>query len=120
MLETLRIRCLSVAVLLCLAQLAFASEVKVGLEIGVEGEGFFFDPIVTKINVTGVVPESLAAKAGIVKGDEITSIEGQIVKGRRASEFKAYMKFGAGESKTLIVRHADGGSFEVKLTKPKE
>ena len=120
MLETLRIRRLCAVVLLCLSQVAFASEVKVGLEIGVEGEGFLFDPIVTKINVTGVVPESLSAKAGIVKGDEIISIEGQIVKGRRASELKAYMKFDAGESRRLMVRHADGGLFEAKLIKPKE
>lgn len=114
------IRRLGAVVLLCLAQAALASEVKVGLEIGVEGEGLFFNPVVTRINVTGVAPESLAAKAGIVKGDEITSIEGQAVKGRRASELKAYMSFGAGESRTLIVRRADGGLFEAKLTKPKE
>ena len=120
MLERLRIRHLGAAVLLCLAQVTFASEVKVGLEIGVEGEGLFFNPIVTRINVTGVLPESLAAKAGIVKGDEITSIEGQVVKGRRAGELKAYMSFGAGESRTLILRHADGGVFEARLTKPKE
>ena len=114
------VRRLSAIALLCLVQPALASEVKVGLEIGVEGEGLFFNPVVTKINVTGVAPESLAAKAGIVKGDEITSIEGQLVKGRRANELKAYMSFGAGESRTLIVRHADGGSFEAKLTKPKQ
>ena len=120
MLETPRIRFLVAAVSLCLAQIAFAGEVKVGLQIEVEGEGFFLNPIVTRINVTGVQPESLAAKAGIVKGDEITSIEGQIVKGRRAGDLKAYMQFGAGESRTLSVRHADGGSFEAKLTKPKE
>ena len=113
-------RHIGAVVLLCLAQAALASEVRVGLAIGVEGEGVFFNPVVTKISVTAVVPESLAAKAGIVRGDEITSIEGQAVKGRRASEFRAYMSFGAGESRTLIVRHADGESFEAKLTKPRE
>ena len=118
MLERSGIRRLGAAVLLSLAQAAFASEVKLGLEIGVEGEGFVFDPVVTKISVTGVVPDSLAAKAGIVRGDEITSIEGRAVKGRRASELKAYMRFGAGESRTLIVRHADGASFEARLAKP--
>jgi C-terminal processing protease CtpA/Prc len=118
MLATRRIRCPCAGFLLCLAQVAYASEAKVGLEIAVEGEGLFFNPVVTRINVTGVEPESLAARAGIVKGDEITSIEGQSVKGRRANELKAHMKFGPGENRTLIVRHADGRSVEVKLTKP--
>ncbi len=118
--RTPRLRYIGAALLICLGQPALASDVKVGLEIGVEGEGFLFNPVVTKINVTGVEAESLAAKAGIVKGDEITSIEGQIVKGRRASELKGYMKFGAGESRTLVVRHADGGMFEARLVKPKE
>ncbi len=89
MFKTLRIRCLIAAVLLCLAQIAFASDVKVGLEIEGEGEGFLFNPIVTKINVTGVEPESLAARAGIAEGDEITSLEGQSVEGCRVSELKA-------------------------------
>lgn len=108
------------ALLLLLAQTAFADGVKLGLKISVDGEGLFFNPIVTKINVKGIEPESLAAKAGIVPGDEITSIEGKSVKGRRASELKEYIIFGAGESRTFIVRRADGVSFEVKLTKPKE
>jgi len=30
------------------------------------------------------------------------------------------MKYGAGESRTFVVRHAGGGSFEAKLTKPEE
>ncbi len=70
MLDTLRIRGLAAGVLLCLTQVAFAGDVKVGLAIGVEGEGFLFNPVVTKINVTGVEPESLAAKAGITKPRE--------------------------------------------------
>ena len=103
-----------------LGQAVHAAEAKVGLSISVEGEGFVFNPVVSKIIVVGVEPGSLAATAGIVKGDQITSIEGKPVQGRRASELKAYMVFGAGESRTLVVRHADGASFEAKLTKPKE
>lgn len=105
------------ACFLVLVQAASAAEVKVGLSVSVDGEGSFFNAVVNKINVVGVEPGSLAAAAGIVKGDQITSIEGKPVQGRRASELKA---FGAGESRTLVVRHADGVSFEARLTKPKE
>ena len=108
------------ACLLVLGQAVPAAEVKLGLNISVEGEGFVFNPVVSRINVVDVEPGSLAASAGIVKGDQITSIEGKPVQGRRASELKTYMAFGAGESRTLVVRHADGTSFEAKLTKPKE
>ncbi len=118
---TLRTCCRFLAALsILIATAALGAGEKVGLEIGVEGDGLFFNPVVTRINVTGVAPQSLAAKAGIVTGDEITSIEGKAVKGRRASELKSYLNFGAGESRTLIVRHADGTSFEALLTKPKE
>ncbi len=120
MLDAPRIRYLFAASALLVAQASFAGNTKLGLKIGVEGDGFFLNPIVSKINVAGVEPDSICAKAGIVQGDEITSIEGQSVKGRRASELKAYMNFGPGESRTLGIRHADGQSFDAKLTKPKE
>ena len=111
--------CVAIA-LLAVAASAAAAEAKLGLGIQVEGEGFFLNPVVTRILVSGVEPSSLAARAGIVKGDEITSIEGQPVKGRRAAELKPYMTFGAGETRTLGVRHPNGENFEARITKPKE
>ena len=115
-----RLRALFGVLLLVLGHAVQAADVKVGLSIAVEGEGFVFNPVVSKINVMGVEPGSLAATAGIVKGDQITAIEGKPVQGRRASELKAYLAFGAGESRTLLIRHADGASFEARLTKPRE
>ena len=99
---------------------AQAAGEKIGLSIGVEGDGVFWNPVVTKIRVTDVAKPSLAQNAGIVAGDEIVQIEGQQVVGRRANDLKAFMTFKAGETKTLLLRRASGEQFEAKLLKPAE
>ena len=104
--------------MLLLSPALFAAEAKLGLSIGVDGDGFFLNPVVNRIAVKGVEPNSLAAKAGIVAGDEITSIEGQSVKGKRANDLKAYMHFNPGETRTLGLKHPNGELYEAKLTKP--
>ena len=87
--------------------------------LSVEGDGIL-NPLVTKILITKVERASIAEGAGIVAGDEIVQVEGQSVVGRRARELQPLMKFNAGETRTLRIRHADGKQTEVRLTKPKE
>ena len=92
---------------------------RLGFSINVEADSIF-NPVVTKIVVTGVKPGLLAATAGIVDGDEIIQIEGHPVVGSHAKELQPLMKFGAGETRTLRLKHAGGKEYEAKLTKPKE
>ena len=99
---------------------ALAAGSKVGMSVTVDADGFFLNPVVNKVVVASVEKASLAEGAGIVAGDEITTIEGHVVKGTRASELKPYMAFNAGETRTLQVRHANGDVFEAKITKPKD
>ena len=119
MLQCRFIRRLVAVATLALSQAVFAAEAKLGLSIGVDGEGFVFNPVVNRISVTGVAPNSLAAQAGIVAGDEITSIEGQLVKGKRANDLKAYLNFSPGEARTLELKRQNGEPYQAKLTKPK-
>lgn len=104
--------------LVALAQPGHAETPKLGLTITVDGDGIL-NPVVKTISVTKVEKASLAEAAGIVGGDEIVQIEGQPVAGRRARDLQSLMKFDAGETRTLRVKHADGKLFEAKITKPK-
>lgn len=105
------------AVALLASSAALADTERLGLSIGVDGDGPFWNPVVSRINVTDVEPKSLAARAGILAGDEIVAIEGQRVKGKHANDLKAYLKFDAGETRTLELKHANGDVYEAKLTK---
>jgi C-terminal processing protease CtpA/Prc len=115
---TLKVLLLSVTVLGSSGSQAV--EAKVGIAITVEGEGFFLNPIVSKIRVKEVEKPSLAEAAGIVAGDEIIQIDGQPVAGKRALDLKAYMKFNPGETRTLRLKHENGDQFDARITKPKE
>jgi C-terminal processing protease CtpA/Prc len=108
------------AAVLVMAQAASAAEVKLGIKLSIEGDGFFLNPIVSKITVKEVAKSSPAEAAGIVVGDEITQIEGQNVVGRRARDLQSYMELAPGEARTLRVKHANGEHFDAKLIKPKE
>lgn len=109
-----------VAVLmLALVSTGRADGPKLGFAISVEGDGFILNPLVTKITVASVEKASLAEGAGVVAGDEIIQIEGQPVIGRRAKELQKYLVFGAGETRTLRVKHVNGEQVDARLTKPK-
>jgi C-terminal processing protease CtpA/Prc len=106
--------------LLVLAHTAGAAEQKLGFVTQVEGEGFFLNPIVTKILVTEVTKGSLAEAAGVKSGDLIIQIEGQNIAGKRALALQPYLKLNPGQTRTMRVRHPDGTEAEVRITKPKE
>jgi C-terminal processing protease CtpA/Prc len=116
---TLRIA-MAVLVLLVLAQPASAAGEKLGFVTQVEGEGFFLNPIVTKILITEVTKGSLAETAGMRVGDQIIQVEGQTVAGKRALALQPFMKLNPGETRTMRLRHADGTEAEARITKPKE
>jgi S1-C subfamily serine protease len=105
--------------LLVFAPLSQASEVKLGLSVRVEGEGFFLNPLVKKLFVEEVTKGSLAEAAGVRAGDEIIKIEGQVVAGKRALALQGYLKLNPGETRTLRLKHADGTEVEARITKPK-
>jgi membrane-associated protease RseP (regulator of RpoE activity) len=105
--------------LLALVQLSHGAEASLGFEVSVEGEGFFLNPLITKILVTDVKKNSLAEAAGMRAGDQIIQIDGQTVAGRRALELRRWMKLNAGETRTFRLKHADGTEIDARLTKPK-
>ena len=111
---------LAVTLLIGGAATSYADSPKVGMSIDVQGEGFFLNPVVTKVLVLTVEKASLAAGAGIVAGDEIIQVDGQTLAGRRARELQPLVKFNAGESRTLRLKHANGEPFEARITKPKD
>jgi S1-C subfamily serine protease len=105
--------------LLVFTPLSQAAEVKLGISVRLEGEGFFLNPVVKKLFVEEVTKGSLAEAAGARAGDEIIKIEGQIVAGKRALALQGYLKLGPGETRTLRLKHADGTEVEARITKPK-
>lgn len=110
---------MSFALLLLLAPLSQAADQKLGFATDVYGEGFFLNPLVTKILVTEVTKASLAEAAGVKAGDLIIQIEGQTVAGKRAMELQRFMKLKPGETRTLRLKHADGTEIVARITKPK-
>ena len=106
------------ALLIAFAQPCHAEGPKIGFSIRVEGDGFFLNPLVTKILVTDVEKGSLADGAGIVAGDEIMKIEGQAVVGKRARDLQPFMRINPGETRTLHLKHANGEQFNARITMP--
>src|ERR1700730_10236512 len=98
---------------------SYAASPKLGFAVSVEGEGFFFNPLVTRILVTEVKKASLAEAAGIRAGDIIIRIQGQSVVGRRARELRPLMDFNPGETRTLRLQRSDGTEYDARFTNPK-
>lgn len=105
--------------LLVFARPSRAADQKLGFAVSVEGEGFFLNPVVTKILVTEVTKGSLAEAAGMRAGDQILQLEGQNAAGKRAWELQPFMKLNPGETRRLRLKHADGTEANVRITKPK-
>src|SRR5436190_8847952 len=111
---------ISFMLVLVFACSSYAANAKLGFAVSVEGEGFFLNPLVTKILVTEVRKSSLAEGAGMRAGDIIVKIDGQNVIGRRARELRPLMNFNPGETRTLRLQHVDGTEFDARFTTPKE
>src|SRR5438477_8086364 len=96
-----------------------AAEQKLGLVTQVEGEGFFLNPLVTKILVTEVASGSLAEAAGIKAGDQIIQIDGETIAGKRALELRRFLKLNPGEPRKFRLMHAYGTAADARITKPR-
>ena len=105
--------------LLVPAHPSHAAEQKLGLVTQVEGEGFFLNPLVTKILVTEVASGSLAEAAGIKAGDQIIQIDGETIAGKRALELRRFLKLNPGETRKFRLKRADGTEADARITKPK-
>ena len=105
--------------LLAIVDPIHAAEAKLGFAVRLEGEGFFLNPLVTRLLVTEVTKGSVAEAAGMRAGDQILQVEGQSVTGRRARELEPLMKLNPGEMRRLRLRHADGTEVDARITKPK-
>ncbi|HYJ04677.1 MAG TPA: PDZ domain-containing protein [Chthoniobacterales bacterium] len=105
--------------LLIFSHSSHAAEQRLGFVTEVYGEGFFLNPLVTRILVTEVIKGSLAEAAGMRAGDQIIQIEGRNVAGRRAMELRPFLKLNPGETRTLRLKHSDGTEVDARITKPK-
>lgn len=76
--------------LLGLAGPAQAEKGPTGLYISGDTRGFFLNPTMTRVYVQKVDAGSCAEASGFAAGDEIVSIEGRILAGRKARELMAY------------------------------
>jgi len=86
-----------------------------GFSTSVEGEGFFLNPTLKSVKVVEVVPNSPAAKAGIVPGDYIVEVEGKPVAGTKADALKPYMQREVGQSTRIIIKKATGDTVPLLL-----
>jgi C-terminal processing protease CtpA/Prc len=79
-----------------------------GISVAVDGDGFFLNPTIKSIKIEKVVPNSPAAKAGVVPGDVLLEIEGHPVAGTKADVLKPYMQREVGQSTRLLVKKTTG------------
>ena len=119
LLQTAKRIAVTVILLFALAHPTHAAEQKLGLVTQVEGEGFFLNPLVTKILVTEVTNGSLAEAAGVKAGDQIIQIDGETIAGKRALDLRRFLKLNPGETRKFRLKHADGTEADVRITKPK-
>lgn len=103
---------LATALLASTASRAETPEPFFGLSIKVDVD-YTFDLESAVINA--VLPDSPAARAGILQGDNIIEIEGCAVPGCGAYKTKRLMDKAIGESLHLKLRHPDGTVFSATL-----
>lgn len=63
-----------------------------GLHISEERAGGIFNPVMSRLFVQAVDEGSCAERSGFVAGDEIVTIEKNVVAGKKARELMAYWK----------------------------
>lgn len=84
------------------------------LQISIAG---VFSPKVLKAVVGEVLPDSQAKAAGLLAGDELIQVDGLEVPGNAARVLEPHLEFVPGTSKRLVLKRADGSTYEVTLTK---
>ena len=87
-----------------------------GLSFSVETEGSFFNPTLQSVKIEKVAPASPAVAAGLAAGDVVVSLQGMVVAGGKADEFKAAMKKSVGETLRFKIKRGTAEPHEVLLT----
>jgi C-terminal processing protease CtpA/Prc len=86
-----------------------------GFIVHVETEGFFLDPTLRTITVEKVVPDSPAAKKGVLVGDQVVEVEGLVVDGRKVKEIAPLVEKTVGEALRLRLRRPSGEQYRVEI-----
>jgi C-terminal processing protease CtpA/Prc len=92
------------------------AEPALGLTLDIKAAGLL-RPSVQRVTVRRVTPGSPAARAGLLRGDEITSIDGMPVAGMPAARFSTLMACDAETRRRVVVARADGTRMETALTR---
>jgi hypothetical protein len=79
------------------------------------GVGFFYELRREEIFVTRVLRESPAARAGLVRGDQLLKIQGKVVKTMADGEAQSLINANTATGVTLLVRKPDKSEVEVQL-----
>jgi S1-C subfamily serine protease len=77
--------------------------------------GFFLNPTVQRIVIARVVPDSPAARAGIVPGDEVLKVEDTVVHGAKALGLHGMIEKDVGQTLHATLRHAGGTVYTVAM-----
>jgi predicted metalloprotease with PDZ domain len=110
-------RRLYACLLLCLlATTAVAGERgSFGFAPAVTTSGFILNPTVDRIVIAGIVPGSPAARAGLVAGDEVLTIEGTQVAGAKALALRSLAQRDVGQTLHATLRHHGGAVYSVSM-----
>ena len=100
--------------------LASAGSGWVGLSISVSGSGVFWNPTVTSIMITEVIPDSPAALEHLSAGDQILEIDGIPVVGAKGSLLRSKMKREVGELLHLKLQRKSGEAYFATLKAAKK
>lgn len=103
--DPMQINCNSGAELRLLAQPAH----------GKLGIGLFYELRQEEVVVTRVLTESPAARAGLVRGDQLLKIQGKVVKTMEDGEAQSLINANAATGVSLLVRKADKTELELTL-----
>lgn len=104
------------ALLLALPVTAWAGERGYfGFGFSLDAEGVFWNPTLRSVKIERVAPQSPAAAAGLIAGDEVVEVAGRVVAGAKGKEIQAHIEKDIGESVQMKVRHANGETAVVTM-----
>jgi C-terminal processing protease CtpA/Prc len=87
-----------------------------GVAIKADTKGTSFNPTIRSLQIIKVFPSSPATSADLAVGDSIIVIQGIVVAGAQANDFKAVMKKSVGEEIQMKIQRGTTKPFEVRLT----
>ena len=86
-----------------------------GFALSINAEGMFWNPTLRAVKIATVAPQSPAAEAGMVTGDEILEVAGKPVPGAKGNDLKAHVEKDIGQALHLKLRRANGEVAAVTL-----